>query len=219
MTTDTLLLGWISFLGTLFWPLNPDAALLMYIGGRGRPLPVGVVVALVGQVAMMLLLHLLGHHLRRHWTWLDRKCATFERKWGARLQAKTPLVAATSGFFGIPPGAATVLLASALNLPARRLLPVLFAFRVLWLIALGHLGSALTTPQHSASPSPSLSPSAICHPTRDSIHPAPKQPAPAQVDTDRKCSTTKSWTFTSVRSNSSPPLCASRNGSRGARLL
>ena len=104
MTTDTLLLGWISFLGTLFWPLNPDAALLMYIGGRGAAhCPWGWWVALAGQVAMMLLLQVAGHHLRRRWTWLDRKCTTFERKWGTRLLAKTPIVAATSGFFGIPP--------------------------------------------------------------------------------------------------------------------
>jgi hypothetical protein len=143
---DTLLLGWASFLGTLFWPLNPDAALLVYIGARHRPLIPGVLAAFVGQAAMMALLVAVGHVLRRHWPWLDRKCAVVERKWGARLQARTPWVAVTSGLFGIPPGSATVLLASALNVPGRRVLPLLFACRLVWLCVLARLGHAFSAP-------------------------------------------------------------------------
>jgi hypothetical protein len=141
-----LLLGWASFLGTLFWPLNPDAALLVYIGARHRPLVPGIAAAFVGQATMMALLVAVGHVLRRHWSWLDRKCAVVERKWGARLQARTPWVAATSGLFGIPPGSATVLLASALNVPARRVLPLLFACRLIWLCVLARLGHAFSAP-------------------------------------------------------------------------
>jgi membrane protein YqaA with SNARE-associated domain len=143
---DTVLLAWVSFVGTLFWPLNPDAALLVYIGARHQPLVPGVLASLVGQLAMLSLLVVVGHVLRRNWTWLDRKCGVVERRWGVRLVTRTPWVAASSGFLGIPPGAATVLLASALRVPARRILPLLFVCRLLWLIVLARLGHFFGTP-------------------------------------------------------------------------
>ena len=139
MSTDTLVLLWVAFIGTLFWPINPDAAVVIYTAGD-RSLAVAVITATVGQMAMLLLLHFGGDVLRRRWAWLDKKCEAIREKWGLRLLAHTPLVAATSGFTGIPPSVATVLLGSALRLPAWRYLPILFIFRALWFLAIGRLG-------------------------------------------------------------------------------
>jgi hypothetical protein len=137
---DGLILLWISFVGTLFWPLNPDAAVVIYTGGRGWPVWKVTVIGLAGQMAMMFLLHIAGDFLRHHWGWLDRKCEAVRAKWGPRLAANVPMVAATSGLLGIPPSAATVLLASALGLPARRFFPVLIVFRAIWFVVLGNIG-------------------------------------------------------------------------------
>jgi hypothetical protein len=49
-------------------------------------------------------------------------------------------VAAISGLVGVPPSVPTVLLASALGVPGRRFLPVLFAGRLLWFVGLAQLG-------------------------------------------------------------------------------
>jgi hypothetical protein len=142
MLGDTVLLAWFSFLGTLLWPFNPDAALLLYVGGRGHPMEIGIAVSLAAQLAMLLLLQFVGHHIRRWWRWLDRKCAVVEHRWGARLAARTPIVAATSGFLGIPPGSATVLMAAALELPARRVWPIFVVCRLIWLLVLARVGHA-----------------------------------------------------------------------------
>ena len=138
---DALVLLWVAFVGTLIVPINPDAAVVIYTGGRGHPLWEAVVLALTGQLIMLGLLHLAGENLRRRWGWLDRKCASVQLKWGARLVANAPLVAATSGLVGIPPSVATVLVASALGLPARRIFPWLIVFRAIWFVVLARLGS------------------------------------------------------------------------------
>jgi membrane protein YqaA with SNARE-associated domain len=139
MTYDTPLLLWIAFIGTVVWPINPDAAVVVYVS-RGHGLAQGVGVALAGQAVMLLLLHYLGHHLRARWGWLDRQCVKVEQRWGARLTTNGTVVAAISGLVGVPPSVPTVLLASALGIPGRRFLPVLFACRALWFVGLAQLG-------------------------------------------------------------------------------
>lgn len=140
---DMSVLLWVCFLGTLFWPLNPDAAVLVYVGPRGRPLLEAAAVALLGQAVMLLLLQVMGHRLRARWGWLDRKCEAVGVRWGARIKSSSAVVAAVSGLVGIPPSVATVLLASALGIPARRTLPILFVFRGIWFLALGRFGTAI----------------------------------------------------------------------------
>jgi membrane protein YqaA with SNARE-associated domain len=136
VVTETAVLLAVAFVGTVIWPLNPDAALAYYVGSRGHSPVLGVLVALVGQIALLWPLFHLGHHVRVRWAWLDRQCHKVEARWGAKLLTEGLVVAATSGAFGIPPSVPTVLLAAALGLPARRILPVLFFARLLWFSAL-----------------------------------------------------------------------------------
>ncbi len=133
----------VSFLGTLFWPLNPDAAFVVYLQVRERPLVEAVPLVMLGQVPMLLLLQVLGHRLRAHWPWLDRRCTLVEVRWGRRLAVSGTLVAAASGFAGVPPSSIIVLLASALRLSPWRILPTLLVFRTAWYIALGYATLAI----------------------------------------------------------------------------
>jgi membrane protein YqaA with SNARE-associated domain len=139
MTYETPLLLWIAFIGTVVWPINPDAAVVLYVS-RGHSLAHGVAVALAGQVIMLMLLYHLGHRLRARWAWLDRQCVKVEQRWGKRLTSNGLVVAAISGLVGVPPSVPTVLLASALGVPGRRFLPVMFACRALWFVGLAKLG-------------------------------------------------------------------------------
>jgi membrane protein YqaA with SNARE-associated domain len=145
MTSETILLLWIAFVGTVVWPINPDAAFVMYVS-RGHSAVLAVVVALVGQMAMLLLLFHAGHHLRLRWGWLDRQCRKVERRWGERLINNGLLVGLISGLVGIPPSVPTVLLASALGVPARRFLSVMFLARALWFVGLAQLGGWFAGP-------------------------------------------------------------------------
>jgi ABC-type Fe3+ transport system permease subunit len=123
----------------VIWPINPDAAVVVYVS-RGHGLAQGVGVALAGQIVMLLLLHNLGHLLRARWAWMDRQCVKVELRWGPRITRNSVAVAAISGLVGVPPSVPTVLLASALGVPGRRFLPVLFAGRLLWFVGLAQLG-------------------------------------------------------------------------------
>jgi membrane protein YqaA with SNARE-associated domain len=140
--SDALLLLWISFVGTLFPPINPDAAVVIYVAVRGHaPLP-GALIALAGQVAMLLVLHAAGGHLRARWPWLDRRCNRVELRWGARLRTHTLPVVLLSGLIGIPPSVPTVMLASALRLPVRHYFPVFLLGRAGWFVGLAFTGFA-----------------------------------------------------------------------------
>jgi membrane protein YqaA with SNARE-associated domain len=143
--SDAMVLLWISFVGTLFPPINPDAAAVLYVVHRGHPPLEAAAIAFVGQALMLLALHLAGARLRRHWGWLDRKCSAFQLRWGDRLNRSTLPVVALSGFFGLPPGVPTVIAAAALNLPAARYLPLFFFARALWFLALTFTGAAFAS--------------------------------------------------------------------------
>lgn len=140
ISSDAITLFWVAFVGTLFWPLNPDAAVVVYTGVRGHPLHEAVLLALAGQALLLFPMHFLSDQIRQRWSWLDRKCEKVRLTWGSRIQGKARYVAALSGFVGIPPSVAMVLLASALRVPAKRYLPILLVCRAGWFLALARLG-------------------------------------------------------------------------------
>ena len=140
MWNDAVLLVWVSFLGTLFWVANPDAAVVVYVATRGHPPWEAALLALCGQAVMLLLLFLLGDRLRARWRWLHRKCEAVQARWGGRLETRTLPIAALSGFVGVPPSAAIFLLAAALRLPPQHFFPVFFLFRAFWFLSLGLVG-------------------------------------------------------------------------------
>jgi membrane protein YqaA with SNARE-associated domain len=139
---DALLLLWVCFIGTVFVPINPDAAVVIYLTTRHRPLLEAVAIAMAGQMAMLLLLYFLGDRLRARSRWLARRCEQVQARWGPRLATGSLPLAATSGFIGLPPSAPTKLLGAALRLP-RRFLLVFVVFRVAWFVSLGWLGHAI----------------------------------------------------------------------------
>ncbi len=85
MTRDALLLIWVCFIGTVFVPINPDAAVVIYVTARHRPLLEATALALTGQLAMLALLYLLGDWLRTRSRWLARRCEQVQARWGPRL--------------------------------------------------------------------------------------------------------------------------------------
>jgi membrane protein YqaA with SNARE-associated domain len=141
---DALLLLWISCVGTLFPPLNPDAAAVLYVVERGHPPLQAALIAFAGQLIALTALYLLGARLRGHWGWLDRKCSAVEVRWGDRLTRNTLPVVALSGFLGLPPGVPTVIAVAALRIPAARSLTVFFVCRAGWFVALSFTGAAFT---------------------------------------------------------------------------
>jgi membrane protein YqaA with SNARE-associated domain len=140
--SEALLLLWICFVGTLFPPINPDAAVVIYVVSRGQHPLQGALIALFAQVAMLLVLHVTGGRLRARWSWLDRRCLRVEQRWGTRLRTHTLPVVALSGLIGIPPSVPTVMLAAALRLPAPHYFPIFCLGRALWFVALAYTGFA-----------------------------------------------------------------------------
>jgi membrane protein YqaA with SNARE-associated domain len=142
---DGVLLVAVSFVGTVIWPLSPDAALLVYVAAGDHPVLEAALLATAGQTAMFLLLYRLGDRLRARWPWLDRRCQQVRMRWGARLQASTRPLACASGLVGLPPSVPTVLLAAALGLPARTTLSLLITCRAAWFVGLALAGSLAGT--------------------------------------------------------------------------
>jgi hypothetical protein len=118
------------FVGTVFWPASPEAAVVLCVAERGwPPLAIGALAAL-GQLAAQAALFAGGDHLRRRWGWFDRKCIRARERYGARLTRGVLPLAAASGLLGLPPSSVTSALAPGLGLRASRLLPLLFVMRV-----------------------------------------------------------------------------------------
>lgn len=136
----------VTFVGTVCWPLNPEAAVVLSVtsGGLG---PFGVaLVAALGQAGAHALLWVAGARIRRVWPWFDRQCVRARARWGARLVASTVPAALSSGLLGLPPTSATAVLSPGLGLRPALVLPVMFAsrivrFGVLCLIAAGVLAA------------------------------------------------------------------------------
>jgi hypothetical protein len=136
---DALALWGVGFVGTVVWVLSPEAAAALYASqGHWYPLVIGLLVA-VGQASAHLALYLGGEQLRRRWRWFDRKCEQARARHGRWLTKGLVPLGCASGLLGIPPSSVTAALAPGLGLPARRLLPLLLAMRIIRLTAVAYL--------------------------------------------------------------------------------
>jgi membrane protein YqaA with SNARE-associated domain len=123
------LLG-IAFVGTFFWPISPEAGVVLWATHyRWNPLLVGVVAG-GGQAAAQVVLYFFGDQIRRRWRWFDRQCERARLRFGERLTRHTPWLGITAGLIGLPPTSATAALAPGLGLSPARLLPIMFLARV-----------------------------------------------------------------------------------------
>jgi hypothetical protein len=140
---DALALWGVGFVGTVFWPLSPEAAVALYTArGHWHPLLAGPLVA-GGQACAHLVLYLGGEQLRRRWRWFDAKCERARVRYGGWLHKGLVPLGCASGLIGLPPSSVTAALAPGLGLSGRRLLPLLFGMRVLRLTAVAYLARAL----------------------------------------------------------------------------
>jgi membrane protein YqaA with SNARE-associated domain len=123
------LLG-VAFVGTFFWPVNPEAAGILCVTRYGwHPLLVGVVGA-SGQLIAQAILILGGDQIRRRWGWFDRRCESARHHFGKILARSAPLIGFTSGLLSLPPTSVTAALAPALGLRIPLLLPAMFLARI-----------------------------------------------------------------------------------------
>jgi hypothetical protein len=128
---EALALVAIGFVGTVFWVISPEAAAAVYASQRGWPaLTVGLLAG-AGQGAAHLVLYATGDQLRRRWRWFDRKCQRAVLRYGGWLSRGAIPLGCLSGLLGIPPSSVTAALAPGLRLPAKLLLPLLLAMRVI----------------------------------------------------------------------------------------
>ena len=129
----------IGLVGTVLWPVSPDAAVTYYVLLKAwSPVAIGVVLA-AGQGVAQGLLFGFGSRLRRRWGWFNRRCERVREKYGARLQSNVLMLGASSGLFSVPPTSITATLAPALGLRAARLLPVMFVMRAVRFTAIAFM--------------------------------------------------------------------------------
>jgi len=138
------LLG-IGFAGTFVWPISPDAAAAVYAAGKvAHPLAVGATLAL-GQAGAHAVLFAFGGQLRQRWAWFDRQCERVRERHARRLGRGVAVLGVTSGLLGLPPTSITAALAPGLEISAARLLPLLFAMRVVRFTVLASLAAGALT--------------------------------------------------------------------------
>ena len=104
------------FIGTVFWPANPEAATILYVTDAGGPPLVAALLVSSGQALAVVILRLFGERLRGRWSWFARRWQRLEERHGARLaRAQLPL-AITSGLGGVPPVSLTTLMAASIGI-------------------------------------------------------------------------------------------------------
>lgn len=132
------LLG-IAFVGTFFWPVNPEAAGILCVTRYGwHPLLVGVIGA-SGQLIAQAILIASGDQIRRRWRWFDARCERARQRFGKILARSAPVIGFTSGLLSLPPTSVTAALAPPLHLRIVQLLPVMFLARIIRFAALAAL--------------------------------------------------------------------------------
>lgn len=139
----------VGFVGTFIWPISPDAAVTAAAATKAwHPLLLGLFTAF-GQTIAHAVLYLFGGQLRRRWNWLDNRCEQVRVRYASRLRAGLVLLGTSSGLLGLPPTSITAVLAPGLNLPARRLLPLIFVMRVVRFTALAAVGLGVGAAIHA----------------------------------------------------------------------
>ena len=140
---DALLFLGMAFLGTFVWVFNCEALLVVQVTQRGwHPLPAALLLC-AGQAAAWTLLFGAGRWLRARWRWFDRQCQRVQACWGQRLRTRTIWMIALSGVVGAPPTSTVAVLAPGFGITLSRLLPLLFAARLVRFVVLGALAARL----------------------------------------------------------------------------
>ena len=140
---DIVVFVGMAFLGTFVWVFNCEALLVVQVTQRGwHPLPAALLLC-AGQTAAWTLLFGAGRWLRTHWGWFDRQCVRAQARWGHRLQTHASWVIAASGVVGAPPSSMVAVLAPGLGIRLPRLLPLMFASRLVRFVVLGALAGRL----------------------------------------------------------------------------
>ena len=120
----------IAFVGTVFWPVSPEAGAILWTTRYGwNPLLVALLAA-TGQAAAHVVLYVFGDQIRRRWRWFDRQCERARVRYGKRLERNVVWLGLTSGLIGLPPTSATSALAPGLGLSGPRLIPLMFLGRI-----------------------------------------------------------------------------------------
>jgi hypothetical protein len=140
---DALALVAVGFVGTFFWVISPEAAVVVFASQRGWPAPVIGLLAATGQAAAHLVLFTTGDQLRRRWRWFEAKCERARARHGRWLEKGVVPLGCLSGLVGIPPSSVTAALAPGLGLRAGALLPLLFAMRIVRLTTIAVLAARL----------------------------------------------------------------------------
>lgn len=126
-----LSLAAVACLGTVFWPVSPEAAIaLAGTQHRWPPVTIGLIAA-GGQSLALLGLFFFGAELRRRWAWFDRKCerARTETRLGSERTSTGVVVAAS--LLGVPPVSVTAAVLPGVAPRPWRLLPVMLVLRLL----------------------------------------------------------------------------------------
>lgn len=138
MLEATALIG-MAFLGTFVWIFNCETLLVVQVTQRGwHPLPAALLLC-AGQAVAWVVLFGAGRWLRSRWGWFDRSCERAHARWGARLRTRALWVIAASSVVGIPPTSAVAALAPGLDLRLSRLVPLMFAGRLIRFLVIGTL--------------------------------------------------------------------------------
>ena len=140
---DPLLFVGTAFLGTFVWVFNCEALLVVQVTRRGwHPLPAALLLC-AGQTVAWLILFGAGRWIRAHWAWFNRRCEQAHARWGDRLRTRAAWVMAVSGVVGAPPTSVIAVLAPGFDIRLSRLVPILFASRLVRFLVVGALASRL----------------------------------------------------------------------------
>jgi membrane protein YqaA with SNARE-associated domain len=135
----------IGFVGTVFWPANPETATLICVAEHLLPLAVAGLATTIGQTAAVLVLYLFGDRLRRRWGGFDRWCTRMRTRHAKRLASGRVALAITSCLLGLPPVSITAALAAGLDMPLWTFVPIVFAGRMVRFTTLAALGAAVAS--------------------------------------------------------------------------
>ena len=141
---EVLTLMGIGFVGTIIWPISPEASAVFYGSQLGwSALAVGLTVA-VAQLPAYALLYFGGERLVGRWKWLARKVSRTKERLDGQVSGSYLVLTGVGAIFGIPPVIAMCALGSGFEVSARTLMPVVFLGRIVRFSTLAGGGVALS---------------------------------------------------------------------------
>lgn len=140
---DFLSLIGISFVSSIVWVVNVEAATVYYGSELGwHPLTVGLTAAL-GQNLSYILFYRGGAGLAQRWNWLGKKVDQTRRRFQKKLDSSYLWLTAAAALTGIPPAIAMVTLASGFNIPLRSVLLITYPIRAVRFTLFALLGGQI----------------------------------------------------------------------------